>query len=120
MEIKLDKFFYNILIAALLMLSAILYYNYTVNKKITINNDEISQLKKIHEQELKSLNDALLEERRKNDEALKLLKFQVDSIDQFYQKRIENLEKSKAFKKADLSKNATLDSLANDLLKVMK
>lgn len=120
MEFKFDKTFFIIMTIALIMLGGSLYYNHLSNQKISLNNDQISDLKKIHEEEIKSLNASLIEEKRKNDEALKLLKSQIEIIDKFYQKKLEDLEKSKDVKKAQLSKNSTLDSLANDLLQVIK
>lgn len=120
MELKFDKVFFIIMITAFIMLGGSLYYNHLSNQKISLNNDQILELKKIHEDEIKSLNASLAEEKRKNDEALKLLKTQIDTIDKFYQKKLEDLEKSKSVKKVELSKSSTLDSLANDLLQVIK
>ena len=118
--ISLNKIFFIILIIALLMLGGSLYYNHSINDKISLNNDEIAIIKKIHEEEIKQLNASFQEEKRKNDEALKLLKDQLDLIDKTYQKKLEDLEKSKNKKKVELLNNSSLDSLANDLLKVVK
>jgi len=119
MNNSLNKIIF-IFFIAFLMLAGSLYYNHSINDKISLNNDEIIKIQKIHEEEIKAFNISLEEEKRKNNEALKILKDQLDSINTTYQKKLEDLEKSKDKKKVQLLNNSSLDSLANDLLKVVK
>lgn len=117
---KLEKIFLFILIFVLIISGIAFYYNHSLNGKITLNNDEIMQLKKIHEDEVIKLNLSLLEEKRKNVEALKTLQSNLDLIKLTYEKRIKDLEKLKDKNKDDLRKNATLETLANDLREIIK